>query len=184
MGERLRSRHGRRRSSGRVVALLPVAARIGQLRPLWFIAREVERGHAGSSGRLAGLILEPVANAAQGLDVCPRVAQLLAQVGLSVDDGEKYPHEFSGGQRQRISIARALVHEPLLLIFDEATAALDGESEAAVWQTIASLRGHTTVVAISHNPAVASAADLVYRIAAGRAERVAPAGTLAREAVA
>src|SRR5436190_1247288 len=40
------------------------------------------------------------------------VSSLLLQVGLSGDDGEKYPHEFSGGQRQRISIARALAGEP------------------------------------------------------------------------
>jgi ATP-binding cassette subfamily C protein len=91
----------------------------------------------------------------------------------------------SGGQRQRISIARALVHAPRLLIFDEATAALDAESEAAVWQTVASLRGRTTVVAISHHAGLASVADLVYRIAGGRAERVAqPPQNVTREAVA
>ncbi len=102
--------------------------------------------------------------------------------GLDASVGERGAL-LSGGQRQRISIARALVHEPRLLIFDEATAALDAESEAAVWQTVASLRGRTTVVAISHHPALASVADLVYRIADGRAERVAlPA--VAREAVA
>ena len=71
--------------------------------------------------------------------------------GLDASVGERGAL-VSGGQRQRISIARALVHEPRLLIFDEATAALDAESEAAVWQTIASLRGRTTVVAISHHP--------------------------------
>ena len=104
--------------------------------------------------------------------------------GLDASVGERGAL-VSGGQRQRISIARALVHEPRLLIFDEATAALDAESEAAVWQTIASLRGRTTVVAISHHPGLASVADLVYRLAAGRAERVAPASaTVAREAVA
>ena len=63
-----------------------------------------------------------------------------------------------------------------------ATSALDVESEAAVWQTIASLRGRTTVVAISHHTGLGNVADLVYRIADGRAERVAPA--VAREAVA
>jgi ATP-binding cassette subfamily C protein len=102
--------------------------------------------------------------------------------GLDASVGERGAL-ISGGQRQRISIARALVHEPRLLIFDEATAALDADSEAAVWQTIASLRGRTTVVAISHHPGLASVADLVYRIADGRAERVAPA-LFARGAVA
>jgi ATP-binding cassette subfamily C protein len=104
--------------------------------------------------------------------------------GLDASVGERGAL-VSGGQRQRISIARALVHEPRLLIFDEATAALDAESEAAVWQTVASLRGRTTVVAISHHPALASVADRVYRVADGRAERVDLAtGARAREAVA
>jgi ATP-binding cassette subfamily C protein len=102
--------------------------------------------------------------------------------GLDASVGERGAL-VSGGQRQRISIARALVHEPRLLIFDEATAALDADSEAAVWQTIASLRGRTTVVAISHHGGLAAVADLAYRIADGRAERVA-APAVAREAVA
>jgi ATP-binding cassette subfamily C protein len=74
----------------------------------------------------------------------------------------------SGGQRQRIAIARALVHEPRLLILDEATAALDRESEDAVWQTVSKLRGRTTVVAISHQPALTRVADRIFRIEGGR----------------
>jgi ATP-binding cassette subfamily C protein len=81
----------------------------------------------------------------------------------------------SGGQRQRIAIARALVHRPSLLILDEATAALDPESERAVWETVARLRGRTTVVAISHQPALMAVADAVYRIEAGNATREAVA---------
>ncbi len=77
----------------------------------------------------------------------------------------------SGGQRQRIAIARALVHQPDLLILDEATAALDTRTEMEVWRTIAQLRGRTTVVAISHQPALASVADRIYRIEGGRARR-------------
>jgi ATP-binding cassette subfamily C protein len=77
---------------------------------------------------------------------------------------------FSGGQRQRIALARALVHGPRLLILDEATAALDRESEAAVWETIGKLRGRATVIAISHQPALSGVADRVYRLENGRAE--------------
>jgi ATP-binding cassette subfamily C protein len=79
----------------------------------------------------------------------------------------------SGGQRQRIAIARALVHEPWLLVLDEATTALDPESESAVWAAIEELRGTMTVVAISHQTTLLGVADRVYRIAGGSAEPIA-----------
>jgi multiple sugar transport system ATP-binding protein len=82
------------------------------------------------------------------------------------------PKQLSGGQRQRVAIARALVHRPRLLVLDEATAALDPENEAAVWATVAELRGRTTVVAISHQPGVMRVADRVYQIADGAVQRV------------
>ena len=75
----------------------------------------------------------------------------------------------SGGQRQRVAVARALVGRPQLLILDEATAALDPETEAAIWNTVSHLRGKTTVVAISHQPALVDVADRVYRVDAGTA---------------
>jgi ATP-binding cassette subfamily C protein len=73
----------------------------------------------------------------------------------------------SGGQRQRIAIARALVHQPQLLILDEATASLDPESEAAICTTVKNLRGTMTILAISHQPALLEVADRVYRLAGG-----------------
>ena len=93
--------------------------------------------------------------------------------GLDASVGER-GSLLSGGQRQRIAIARALASRPRLLILDEATAALDPDTEAAIWSTVSKLRGKTTVVAISHQPALASVADHVYRIEGGAAHRVEP----------
>ncbi len=75
---------------------------------------------------------------------------------------------FSGGERQRIGIANALVHQPKLLILDEATAALDAESEARVWAAIQDLSKHTAVIAISHQEALHRVATRAYRVEGAR----------------
>ncbi len=75
----------------------------------------------------------------------------------------------SGGQRQRIAIARALIRDPALLILDEATTALDPETEAGIVATVGRLAGKVTVLSISHQPAMMQAADIVYRLEERRA---------------
>ena len=75
--------------------------------------------------------------------------------------------KFSGGQRQRISIARALALKPRLLILDEVTSALDPQSEIEICQNIKRLSGQTSVLAITHRPALLEIADRVYKIEGG-----------------
>ena len=70
----------------------------------------------------------------------------------------------SGGQRQRIAIARAMIRKPALLVLDEATTALDPETEAGVVATVQRLAGRVTVLSISHQPAMRLAADIVYTV--------------------
>lgn len=89
--------------------------------------------------------------------------------GLNTVVGEQ-GGKLSGGQRQRIAIARALVNRPQVLILDEATSALDATSEAEIRDTLAKLKGALTILAISHNAAIAEAADRVYRIESGGVE--------------
>ena len=72
--------------------------------------------------------------------------------------------KLSGGQRQRIAIARALVQRPKLLILDEPASALDPDSEAAICETLAQLRGGITILAISHQPALMKVADRAYQV--------------------
>ena len=91
--------------------------------------------------------------------------------GIESSVGER-GMRLSGGQRQRIAIARALVHGAKLLILDEATTALDPKSEAFVLAAIEALRGHTTVLAISHQPALQDVADRIYQISDGKCTEI------------
>ena len=69
--------------------------------------------------------------------------------------------KMSGGQRQRLGIARAMFTKPTLLVLDEATSSLDGETEASVADAIKNLKGKVTVVMIAHRLSTVKNADLV-----------------------
>jgi peptide/nickel transport system ATP-binding protein len=110
-----------------------------------------------------------------------RVAELLTQVGLAPEDGEKYPHEFSGGQRQRISIARALSGRPEFLVCDEPTSALDVSVQAQILNLMSDLQAQLglTYLFISHNLAVVShVADRIGVMYLGRLVELADAKDL------
>jgi len=67
----------------------------------------------------------------------------------------------SGGQKQRLAIARALIGSPKLIVLDEPTSAVDGRTEKLIRQTLSELRGHVTVVIISHRIETTRQCDLL-----------------------
>jgi ABC-type multidrug transport system fused ATPase/permease subunit len=90
-----------------------------------------------------------------------------APEGLNTPVGE-VGSKLSGGERQRIGIARALLTNPKLLILDEATSSLDGETEAEITESIQSIKGDVTVVIIAHRLSTVRNADLVLYLEKGK----------------
>src|SRR5439155_6090858 len=74
----------------------------------------------------------------------------------------------SGGQRQRIGIARALYHDPDVLILDEATSSLDNETERYVMEAIEHLRGERTMLIVAHRMSTVRSCEQLFVLRAGR----------------
>ena len=87
--------------------------------------------------------------------------------GLNTVIGEKGSF-LSGGEQQRIGIARALFKKPEILVLDEATSSLDGETEASVAKAIQELNGKITVVIIAHRLSTIVNSDLVIYLENGK----------------
>ena len=98
-----------------------------------------------------------------------RVGELLERVGLA-GRADSYPDRLSGGEQQRVAVARALVHDPLLVLADEPTGNLDAETAEEVLTLLDDLtRGAgKTMLVVTHSPRVVELADRVLTIRAHR----------------
>ena len=83
--------------------------------------------------------------------------------GLKTVVGER-GIRFSGGQRQRLAIARALYRNPEILVLDEATAALDNETEKEVMKAIEGLQGTKTLIIVAHRLTTVRNCDEIYEV--------------------
>ncbi len=100
-------------------------------------------------------------------------AKTLADVGLA-DRAKNFPSQLSGGEQQRVAIARAVAKNPLLLLCDEPTGALDyktGKMVLKLLETV-NVEHRKTIVLITHNSAIAPMADKVIHVKSGKVERV------------
>ncbi|WP_099824811.1 ABC transporter ATP-binding protein [Oceaniglobus indicus] len=154
---------------GRNIATLPRALRSGLQ-----VVFQDPYGSFNPRHRVARLISEPLhlmPRPPGGAARRDRVNAALEAVGLSAADADRYIHEFSGGQRQRIAIARALILNPELILFDEAVSALDVSVRAQVLDLLADLSRNRALawLFISHDLSVVrSVTDRVLVMKAGR----------------
>jgi len=87
---------------------------------------------------------------------------------------EESAANLSGGQRQRLAIARALIHDPPVLVLDEATSSLDPESEAIIQQHLAAMARGRTIVIITHRLSFVARADAIIVVDQGHVVQVGP----------
>ncbi len=110
-----------------------------------------------------------------------KVDELLAMVGLSSEQADKYPHQLSGGQARRVGIARALALHPDILVADEPTAGLDVSVAAGILNLLKELRRrlNLTYIIITHNlNVIGFIADRVAVMYLGKIVELAPAEAL------
>ena len=106
--------------------------------------------------------VEAAARAAEAHDFITAMPQ-----GYASAVGERGA-QLSGGQRQRIALARALYREPAILVLDEATSAVDNETEAAIQRSLARIAHQRTTLIVAHRLSTVRQADAIHVLEAGR----------------
>ena len=104
-----------------------------------------------------------------GVDKKARALELLKKVGISPSLADRKILKLSGGEQQRIGIARALAHDPVLIVADEPTGNLDKDTEAKVlkiFQSLAHEEGKCVVI-VTHSKRVAAIADEIWSLEKG-----------------
>jgi len=98
-----------------------------------------------------------------------RAQKLLTRLGMG-ERWDAFPNELSGGQQRRVSLARALQHEPALLLLDEPTSNLDPLAEEEILRVLRELRDERkfAIFAVTHGDQLASLADRVFQMSAGQ----------------
>ena len=97
--------------------------------------------------------------------------ELLEKVGLNADEANRRVLKLSGGQQQRVAIARALSYNPDIILADEPTGNLDGETQEEIIRIFRMLADEgKCVIIVTHSPEVAAASDFTYRLT-GTAKR-------------
>lgn len=129
--------------------------------------------------KVSDIIAEPmqIHGLFKGSALTNEVNRLLNTVGLTQQQGNRYPHEFSGGQRQRIGIARALALNPKLIICDEPISALDVSIQAQILNLLKDLQEqfNLTYMFVAHGlPAVRFISDRVAVMYLGKIVELAP----------
>jgi putative ABC transport system ATP-binding protein len=95
------------------------------------------------------------------------VAEVLTSVGLA-DRMDHRPHQLSGGQQQRVAIARALINEPVLLLADEPTGALDSKTGEEMMALLADLhKKGNTILIVTHEEVIAEKCERVVKLRDG-----------------
>jgi len=91
--------------------------------------------------------------------------ELLGKVGLSADESKRRVLKLSGGQQQRVAIARALSYNPDIILADEPTGNLDGETQEEIMLIFRALANEgKCIILVTHSPIVAKSADVVYEL--------------------
>lgn len=122
------------------------------------VAENIAYGAAGASD-------EAIAKAAQAAECTEFITRL--PLGFATRIGER-GQKLSGGQRQRLALARAILKNPPVLILDEATSAVDNETEAAIQRSLEVVSQGRTTLVIAHRLSTVRQADCIHLLEAGR----------------